>query len=249
MRRIVETIFLSYSDPPFAFLFAVYDRDEANPAMHIRCHPTIRFSPQGSPLLLVSVLDHQLADQLMAQGKLDQETLQSDFHRLITQGVCKEIFAIRTSSAEELDLFRYSLRINSTRMRRGAWQSKNVPRGETSPWLSSFISPLYAENVNVGKWNCFKATLAAEGGPQCSGCAIIYNRLKQCSRCMSALYCSVTCQKRHWPLHKTVCLPCRDTSNDPSPPPPSSLLFSLEITPEEIDEMANGLAHYIESLQ
>ena len=72
------------------FLFAIYDHlDE--PVFHIRVQPPIRFTPQGSPLLLMSVIDHQLAKQLIAEGKLDEELNQSEFHRIITQGVSREV--------------------------------------------------------------------------------------------------------------------------------------------------------------
>merc|ERR1712137_1411693 len=32
-------------------------------------------------------------------------------------------------------------------------------------------------------------------------------RLKQCGKCHSARYCSVECQKAHWPRHKRNCQP------------------------------------------
>jgi hypothetical protein len=38
--------------------------------------------------------------------------------------VSREVRATQMSSAEELDLFHYALRVNSTRMRRSAWHSK-----------------------------------------------------------------------------------------------------------------------------
>ena len=76
----------------------------------------MRFSPPGSPLLLVSVLDHQLARKLIADGKSDRETHEEDFHRLITEKVSRDVCTIRLSSAEELiNVLRYALRVNSTR--------------------------------------------------------------------------------------------------------------------------------------
>jgi len=33
-------------------------------------------------------------------------------------------------------------------MRRSVWQSKNLPRGENSPWMATFLSPLYTENTS-----------------------------------------------------------------------------------------------------
>merc|ERR1719215_141088 len=32
-----------------------------------------------------------------------------------------------------------------------------------------------------------------------------YTRMKKCSRCRNATYCSIECQKKDWPRHKSVC--------------------------------------------
>ena len=37
-----------------------------------------------------------------------------------------KVNAIRANLTEEVDLLRYVLRLNSTKMRRGAWQSKSI---------------------------------------------------------------------------------------------------------------------------
>ena len=58
----------------------------------------------------------------MEQGKLEEEQAQFDFHRIITERVSKEVRVISTTCTEQINLLRYSLRLNSTRMRRGAWQ-------------------------------------------------------------------------------------------------------------------------------
>jgi hypothetical protein len=81
----------------------------------------------------------------MAKGALDPAQYQTDFHRVFTEGVSRQISIIHTSSTQEVELLRYAFRVNSTKMRRSVWQSKNLPRGENSPWMATFISPLYAE--------------------------------------------------------------------------------------------------------
>lgn len=45
-----------------------------------------------------------------------------------------------------------------------------------------------------------------------------YSRMKKCSRCRSAFYCSSTCQKADWGNHKDVCAPHRlDDKHDGEP--------------------------------
>ena len=148
LREIVRGFFYGYSRQQPFNLFAVYDRKQTDPVFQLRVRPPVRFTPQGAPLLLVSVIDHQLAQQLISQGKLDPEQCQSDLHRIITEGVSREVCTIHTSSAEEVQLLRFSLRLNSTKMRRGAWQSKKIPRGDDSPWMSTYVTPLYAEKIS-----------------------------------------------------------------------------------------------------
>ena len=42
--------------------------------------------------------------------------------------------------------------------------------------------------------------------PTCSGCgASDVERVKPCSACRAAAYCSTACQRRHWPQHKAEC--------------------------------------------
>ena len=214
VREIVRAIFYGYDRRSF-FLFAIYDHlDE--PVFHIRVQPPIRFTPQGSPLLLMSVIDHQLAKQLIAEGKLDEELNQSEFHRIITQGVSREVCSITTSSAEEIDMFRYVIRLNSTKMRRGVWTSKNLFRGEGSPWLPTFISPIYVETIQDQCHGILTLRFRKlesldppgkekKADPFCATCYVKKIQLKKCTGCKIISYCSVECQKRQWPKHKMIC--------------------------------------------
>lgn len=219
VREIVRALFYSHCHNSF-FLFAIYDDRKPNkPVFHLRIH-SVRCTPQMSPLLLLSVIDHHLAEQLMEQQKLEAEQNNFDFHRLITERVSREVCAIRVSSTEEVDLFRYLLRVNSTRMRRGAWQSKNLPRGESSPFMATFVSPVYQEDLSdvcATFADHYYRTAPPDVamnvcGPLypfyrncCVTCAVKLVKLSDCGRCKAVSYCSVACQKKHWSHHKSRC--------------------------------------------
>jgi hypothetical protein len=51
--------------------------------------------------------------------------------------------------------------------------------------------------------------MSAEGfcaqAPKCSLCSKHLSKIRACSKCRTALYCSSDCQKKHWPKHKTEC--------------------------------------------
>ena len=145
---------------------------------------------------------------------MNREAFQSDYHRLVTEGVSKEICSIRASTMEELSLLRYVLRVNSTKMRRSAWQSMKLPRGDDHPWIPTFISPIYTEMI--------EATCAKSDGENsstinplpeepsyrksCASCFATKIQLQLCSRCHFVFYCSISCQRNHWPMHKSRCV-------------------------------------------
>lgn len=149
VRDMVQTIFYRHHYEALN-LFAIYGvvQPKDEPIFHLRISPPVRFSPHGSPLLLVAALDDQLAHLFITQGKLESEKMLSDYHRLFTERVSREVCTIHASSAQVIGLLRFLLRVNSTKMRRSAWQSKNLPRGEDSPWIPTFLSPLYAEHIS-----------------------------------------------------------------------------------------------------
>ena len=200
---------------------AVHGRTNPDvPVFFFRLHPPVRFSPHGSPLLLVSVIDYPRLEDLISQGKVDREQFQSDYHRLVTERVSKEVCVIRVSTDEEVNLLRYVLRVNSSRMRRSAWQSMNLPRGE-SPWIPTFLAPIYAEMItntcasledSVTGHNyqfTFRSITCPPWHPHhrksCAFCYVTQVKLSSCSRCKGVFYCSASCQKNHWHVHKLEC--------------------------------------------
>jgi len=216
VREILRAIFYGQFNNSFQ-LFAVHgpgQNPNDDPIFFFRIHPPVRYSPHGSPLLLVSVIDYQRLEELIGQGKVDREAFQSDYHRLVTEGVSKEVCIIRASTMEELSLLRYILRVNSTKMRRSAWQSMKLPRGDDHPWIPTFISPLYTEMIDF-ICNRFDRLNSSSIIPQaddplyrksCASCFVSKVQLQLCSRCRRVLHCSISCQRNHWSMHKSRCV-------------------------------------------
>ena len=126
-------------------------------------------------------------------------------------------------------MLRYAFRVNSTKMRRSVWQSKNLPRGENSSWMATFIAPLYTQtydfNCKMLNHNMLLLGHCGEMTPDAlrllnlprdltklsphTFCATCFMKdkieLKKCSRCMTVSYCSTTCQKDHWITHRPKC--------------------------------------------
>ena len=223
VREIIRAIFYGHYNNSFQFMAVHGVENPDDRIFFIRIHPPVRFSPHGCPLLLVSVIDYPRLEELIEQGKVDREAFQSEFHRLVTEGVSKEVCIIRASSNEELSLFRYVLRVNSTKMRRSVWQSRNLPRGDDHPWICTFLTPLYQEIVQrncfiieeklkkLGHSIIFTPQLAyllpsdLQYRKSCAFCFVNKVAFKSCSGCHSVFYCSTSCQRNHWLWHKVVC--------------------------------------------
>eukprot|EP01129_Flabellula_baltica_P006734 TRINITY_DN2556_c0_g1_i1.p1 TRINITY_DN2556_c0_g1~~TRINITY_DN2556_c0_g1_i1.p1 ORF type:complete len:340 (-),score=86.29 TRINITY_DN2556_c0_g1_i1:22-888(-) len=52
----------------------------------------------------------------------------------------------------------------------------------------------------------YMVSLVVENKPKCTYCGTARNKLAACSRCHEAFYCNATCQRSHYPQHKTACL-------------------------------------------
>lgn len=122
---------------------------------------------------------------------------------------------VYTHTEEGAALLRYVLRLNSTRMRRTAWQSKNLPRGES--WFHTFLSPLYAYYAYDYKVeSALNESASSRSTTKIAGknCKSSKEDMKQCVRCKAVVYCDAICQKVDWHNHKKT---CSTTGSETSP--------------------------------
>ena len=194
IRVLINTIFKSAvmeKEPLIALHFG--ELSSKTTEWLIRAHLPVRISPRGSPVLLLSALDKR---------HMDRSKLDSNFMRILCDSdlESKTFVAFIMKTEEEVQLFRYVLRINSTKIQPNSWQKKKLPRGGDSPWLATFIGPIYLDGAFLDEeYNA----LRSDGS--CRECGKLTAQMKQCSRCKSTPYFSVECQRKDWPLHKLSC--------------------------------------------
>jgi hypothetical protein len=115
------------------FVTSVSDKRRPNdkPNFFFRIHSPARISPLGAPLLLILVLNRRLAGKMMALGTIDAKKYEADCQRILQDAKAVDLgLQLYTHTDEGSALLRYVLHLNSTKMQRTAWQSKNLPRGE-----------------------------------------------------------------------------------------------------------------------
>ena len=180
-------------------LIALCDKEE-NTEWLIRVHLPVRTSPRGGPLLLLTALDRRQVARLQSEGKWDRG--EDDFKLIFeSHGLPDKIEMILLES-DDGKLFRHILRFNSTKIQPSSWQKKNLPQGGDSPWLATFIRPLYLDaNLCADKDPIPLSSPAAS----CCRCGKQGPNLKVCGRCKAVSYCSVECQRSHWSEHKLSC--------------------------------------------
>ena len=158
----------------------------------IRVHLPVRTSPRGAPVLLLSAVN---LSQMGSQGKqMSRKELKNIFDE---HGLQNTFTNFNFHSAEEIQLFRNILRFNSTKIQLTEWQKKNLPQSGDSQWLATFIQPLYFDGQFFDK---VYAPLEL-----CCYCTAQKSNMKVCGRCKAVSYCSVECQRTHWPVHKLSC--------------------------------------------
>ncbi|CAI9736891.1 Hypothetical predicted protein [Octopus vulgaris] len=70
------------------------------------------------------------------------------------------------------------------------------------------------ETVNNGNQDA--GTSVTNNAGICDNCGNFYEQLKRCSQCKIAKYCSKSCQKSAWPLHKKLCTSSNNANTESS---------------------------------
>ncbi len=178
-----------------------------NPDWYLRIHKPILTSPLNSPIVLLSAFYNQLTGK--HKEKRDRHKAGKDFFCLFPDYKPEKtpIETVEIDNKESLQLFRFILRLNSTKIEPSLWQKKYLPMGENSSCLSTFISPLYQDFFMCNKTVDERIpSLIRPTQNSCAACKQTTQNLKRCSRCHSTQYCSVECQRQHWILHKFQCI-------------------------------------------
>jgi hypothetical protein len=187
--------------------FAIQTIDESSTTdwrILVLIHKPLLISPLGSPIRLLTVIDKQMANVLMEQKMLNEETYAKGYNGIIgcITGKLVEMISVEPY---ELLLWNLILRLNSTKIVPGSEQTRLLPSGMNSSWLfATFMSPLYAyAPAHPNSIRAVLSTLADEN--RCGACKKDPQIPKRCSRCRSIVYCSVECQRSNWPQHKLLC--------------------------------------------
>ncbi len=145
VRGFVEDLFSESASFNYIRIF----RKESNRetlCWYLRVHWPVITSPLGNPMLLISALDVQLAENTAAQRDPNDRVTQEDFFRVFPECSVENMKTFNEYDSADLQLLRYVLRLNSTKMLPSTWQRDNLPLDEDSPWLATFLSPLYLDS-------------------------------------------------------------------------------------------------------
>lgn len=212
VRRLIANLFFLDTEVNI-IVFAV--KNPSKPLWGFHIHPPLLTTPSGCPMLLLSALDYDLADKLIGKGKLEENQFQEhvqNFFRQKMNAVRFQIFGEKTA-----DLLRYLLRLNSTKITPTPGQTGNLPLGGNSPFLTTFLTPLYLDFITTADREIkdnrkdFASIEIFFGAPavnpdRCARCGIQSGKaLKHCSKCKIVFYCNAECQRADWKNHKMAC--------------------------------------------
>ena len=145
IRRKIKGIFEAAEENKLFFIVEVEGSTGVDFVWFFRAHLPVRTSPHGTPLLLLTALDFRQTERMKSLGNLDFDRLLEVAARIF--GDPSLVIRIPLASMGEERLLCFLLRLNSTKIQPMEWQRENVPLGDssTSPWLATFIQPLYQD--------------------------------------------------------------------------------------------------------
>lgn len=210
VRVIIQTIFVKSKTICGDVFLSLRQKGSNKQEWLIRAHYPALISPLGSPLLALSTLEYR---------NIQESEVKTDIDRIFYSEITDRNTLVLSATAEELELFRYVLRLNSVKMIPSSWQRKNLPIGENKPFLATFLSPLYLD-LPMDKETCNELKLKLgisfgendnietkmiKDGTHCQSCQKQSPNLKRCANCQSVFYCGVECQRLNWSHHKNMC--------------------------------------------
>ena len=203
VRYVMKVLFLD----PSRFV-TIRRMDASTPDWFFRVHRPVSTTPTGNPVLLLSAFDFRLGEKLTADGKWSEKKNAESFKRILPGN--EKVMTITIQTTKDSQLLRFVLRLNRSKITPSIWQKKNLALGEDSPWMATFVSPLYSDNPHMIFQTSNASNRSTLGGSVnenscCSACKKVSQSLKRCSRCRSTVYCSVECQRQHWAQHKMAC--------------------------------------------
>lgn len=130
-------------------LFTICDNDSqpTNTHLFIRVHSPLRAGPHGSPLLVLTLVDHDAAEKAVAAGLINTSDELVNFQNVIHQRDGNWPPHGVLCSAHETYLLKQLLLRNSLRAEPTTWQKRHVPSGLHTPYVATFLTPLYAEKA------------------------------------------------------------------------------------------------------
>ena len=210
VREIILSIFVNAIQHRHERFQLKIEGSTDSPDWFIRAHPPVRTSPRGTPVLLLSALDHHLQERLEREGKLDIDRSKKHFHRIYGH-VPAEQKVVITIDTEVAQILRYILRLNCTKILPTSWQTENLPQGKSpSPWLATFVRPLYRDSVKdvfqlVSSLSSLTSTAVNAEITCCAKCGKTGDNLKPCVKCKAVSYCSFDCRRADSAKHKRSC--------------------------------------------
>jgi hypothetical protein len=199
---IVPCVMQCLFQDPSSFV-TIQRKNAPTPDWFFRVHHPVSITPTGRPVLLLSAFDCRLAEKLAKGGIWNEKKDAENFRRVNPSN--ENVMTIPIQTTEDSQLLRFILRLNRLKIIPSKWQKKNLTLGEDSPWMATFVSPLYNDNPHMDVEAIDASNRSVNDKNCCAACKKVSQSLKRCSRCRSTVYCCVECQREHWAQHKVGC--------------------------------------------